>query len=131
MLIKSQSEVHLHTGRSVHFHPGQRARPSFSIFQESGFETNVNSAVRSCDSYKTGNTDDGKAKSRDTCTTNCEAGTRERPANLFILPLPCRSSHASLGFTYVSFSRRSLHTSPFLHKYNMCTLHSGQDFVHT
>ena len=23
MLIKSQSEVRLHTGRSVHFHPGQ------------------------------------------------------------------------------------------------------------
>ena len=39
MLIKSQSEVHLHTGRSVHFHPGQCARPSFSIFRGSGFDT--------------------------------------------------------------------------------------------
>ena len=58
----------------------------------------VNSAVRSGDSYKTENADDGKAKSRDTRATNCEAGTRERPANLFILALPCRCRHASLGF---------------------------------
>ena len=89
--------------------------------------SDVNSAVRSGDSYKA---DNGKAKSRDTRATNCEAGTRERPANLFILALPCRCRHASLGFTYVSFSRRLLHTSPFhtfLHKHNTCTLHSGQD----
>ena len=33
MLIKSQSEVRLHTGRSVHFHPGRCARPSISIFE--------------------------------------------------------------------------------------------------
>ena len=39
MLIKSQSEVRLHTGRSVHFHPGRCARPSFSIFRGSGSET--------------------------------------------------------------------------------------------
>ena len=39
MLIKSQSEVHLHTGRSVHFHPSQCGRPSFSIFRGSGSET--------------------------------------------------------------------------------------------
>ena len=32
MLIKSQSEVRLHTGCSVHFHPSQFTRPSFSIF---------------------------------------------------------------------------------------------------
>ena len=75
----------------------------------------VNSAVCSGDSYKTENADDGKAKSRDTCATNCEAGTRERPANLFILALPCRCRHASLGFTYVSFSRWLLHTNPFSH----------------
>ena len=75
----------------------------------------VNSAVRSGDSYKTENADDGKVKSRDTRATNCEAGTRERPANLFILALPCRCRHASLGFTYVSFSRRLLHTNPFSH----------------
>ena len=94
----------------------------------------VNCAVHCHDSYKTENVDDGKAKSRDTRATNCKAGTRERPANLFILALPCRCRHESLGFTYVSFSRRSLHTSPFshfLHEYNMCTLHSGQDFTHT
>ena len=72
----------------------------------------VNSAVRSGDSYKTENADNGKARSRDTHATNCEAGTRERPANLFILALPCRCRHASLGFTYVSFSRRLLHTKP-------------------
>ena len=39
MLIKSQLEVHLHTGCSVHFHPGRCARPSFSIFRGSGSET--------------------------------------------------------------------------------------------
>ena len=72
----------------------------------------VNSPVRSGDSYKT---DDWKAKSRDTRTTNCEAGTRERPVNLFILALPCWCRHASLGFTYVSFSRRLLQTNPFSH----------------
>ena len=75
----------------------------------------VRSAVRSVDSYKTENAYDGKAKSRDTRATNCEVGTRERPANLFILALPCRCRHASLGFTYVSFSRRLLHTNPFSH----------------
>ena len=31
MLIKNQSEVHLHTGCSVHFHPSWFTRPSFSI----------------------------------------------------------------------------------------------------
>ena len=75
----------------------------------------VNSAVRSRDSYKTENADDGKAKSRDTRATHCEAGTSERPANLFILALPCRCRHASLDFTYVSFSRRLLQTNPFSH----------------
>ena len=75
----------------------------------------VNSAVRSGDSYKTENADNGKAKSRDTRATNCKAGTRERPANLFILALPCRCRHASMGFTYVSFSRQLLHTNPFSH----------------
>ena len=39
MLIKSQSEVRLHTGRSVHFHPSRFTRPSFSIFRGSGSET--------------------------------------------------------------------------------------------
>ena len=33
MLIKCQSEVHLHTRRSVHFHPSRFTRPSFSIFE--------------------------------------------------------------------------------------------------
>ena len=33
MLIKSQSKVRLHTGCSVHFHPSQFTRPSFSIFK--------------------------------------------------------------------------------------------------
>ena len=42
MLIKSQSEVRLHTRRNVHFHPGRNARPSFSIFRGSGSETSLN-----------------------------------------------------------------------------------------
>ena len=83
----------------------------------------VNSAVRSRDSYKTENADDGKAKSRDTRATNCEAGTRERPASL-----PCRCRHASLGF-YVRqfFSPVTSHKPLFtlLHKHNTCTLHSS------
>ena len=41
MLIKSQSEVRLHTGHSVHFHPSRCARPSFSIFRWSGSETRL------------------------------------------------------------------------------------------
>ena len=41
MLIKSQSEVRLHTGRSVHFHPIRNTRPSFSIFRGSGSETTL------------------------------------------------------------------------------------------
>ena len=64
------------------------------------------------DSYKAKNVDSGKAKSWDTHATNCEAGMRERPVNLFILVLPCQCRHP---FTYVSFSRRSLHTNPFSH----------------
>ena len=39
MLIKSQSEVHLHTRRSIHFHPSQFSRPSFSTIRGSGSET--------------------------------------------------------------------------------------------
>ena len=71
----------------------------------------VNSVVSSSgDRYKTENADDGKAKSRgDTRATNCEAGTRERPANLFILALSCWCYHP---FMYNSFSC-SLH---FRHK---------------
>ena len=38
----------------------------------------VNCAVRSADSYKTENTDDRKAKSRESHATNCKAGMRER-----------------------------------------------------
>ena len=36
---QSQSEMHLHTRRSVHFHPSPFTRPSFSIFRGSGSET--------------------------------------------------------------------------------------------
>ena len=86
--------------------------------------THVNSAVHSGDSYKTENADDRKAKSRDTCTTNCEAGTRERD-QLFILALPCRCRHPSLGFMYLSFSPRLLLFHSFLHKHNTCSPHSG------
>ena len=60
--------------------------------------------------------DDGKVKSRgDFCITNCEAGMREKPANLFILVLPCQCRHPIM---YVSFSRPSLHTNI---KHNTCT----------
>ena len=75
----------------------------------------MKSAVRSGYTYKTENANDWKVKSWDTRTTNCEAGARERPANLFILALPCQCHHASLGFTYISFSCLSLHTNPFSH----------------
>ena len=61
----------------------------------------VNSAVRSDDSYKTANMDNGKVKSWDTRATNCETGTRERTANLFILVLPCRCRHPWLSHTSV------------------------------
>ena len=43
MLIKSQSEVRLHTGRSVHFHPSQTLL--FNIFQGSGSETTLGPRV--------------------------------------------------------------------------------------
>ena len=46
MLIKSQSEVRLHTGRSVHFHPSRFTRPSFSIFRGSGSETSTCCTVK-------------------------------------------------------------------------------------
>ena len=41
MLIKSQSEVCLHTVHSAHFQPSQFTKPSFSIFQGSGSKTTV------------------------------------------------------------------------------------------
>ena len=88
----------------------------------------VNSAVHSGDSYKTENADNGKVKSWDTRTTNCEAGTRKRSANLFIRVLPCRCRHPLLSRTSV-FSLVTSH-KPFFtlpHKHNTCTQHSGQD----
>ena len=61
--------------------------------------------VSSGDSYKTENTDDGKAKSRDTRgrATNCEAGTRERSANLFIFVFPWRYRHLGFHVQYGQF----------------------------
>ena len=47
----------------------------------------VNSAVhtlRSDDSYKTENIDHGKANSRDTRATNCEAGTRDQQTSSYL-----------------------------------------------
>ena len=64
----------------------------------------VNGAVHSGNSYKTENADDGKAKSRDTRATNCEARMRERPVNLFILALPCWCCHPWLSCTSVFLS---------------------------
>ena len=71
----------------------------------------VNSAVRSGNSYKTENTDNGKVKSRDTHAMNCEAGTRERPATSSYLHFLV--GVAILGYYVCQFSRRSLHTNPF------------------
>ena len=67
-------------------------------------------------------------KSRDTRAMNCDDGTRERPTNLFILVLPCRSHHPWLSRTSLflagHFTQTLFHS--FLHKH-MCTPHSGQD----
>ena len=76
----------------------------------------VNSAVRSGDSYKTENADDGKAKSRDTRATNCEAGTRDQRTSSYLRFLVGVAMHPWV-FTYVSFSRWLLHTNPFSHSY--------------
>ena len=43
-----------------------------------------NSAVHSGDSYKTKNANDGKAKSRDTHATNCEAETRDQQTSSYL-----------------------------------------------
>jgi len=39
--IMNQSEVRLHSGRSVHFLPSRSPRPSFRFFRGSGSETRV------------------------------------------------------------------------------------------
>ena len=102
-------------GLRDHVHwPTDRVRPTHDALHVPMLPRRHATHVNRCgDSYMTENTDDGKAKSRDTHTMNCKARARERPANLFILALPCRYRHASLGFTYVSFSRQLLHTNPF------------------
>ena len=76
----------------------------------------VNSAVcnASGDSSKTENSDDGKAKSRDTHATNCEVGMRDRPANCFILGFLVGVD--ILGFNIRQFFNRSLHTNLFSHQ---------------
>ena len=66
----------------------------------------VNSAVRSSgDSYKSQDREhqrwESKKQISGTRATNCEAGTRERAANLFILALPCRCRHLWLLRTSV------------------------------
>ena len=82
----------------------------------------VNRAVRSADSYKTENTDDRKAKSREIRAMNCEAGTRERPVNL----------SPFLAFTCVSSSCCSLHTNLFSHKtHHMHTTFWIRHVMHT
>ena len=87
-------------------------------------------SVRSGDCYKPVNADDGKAKSRDTRATNCGAGTRERPANLFILTLLVGvAMHPRVSLTSVFLAGHFTHTlfHTFLYRHNSCTLHSGQD----
>ena len=75
----------------------------------------ASSAVHSSgDSYKTKNADDRKAKSReDTCAMNCEAGMRERPANLTSLLVLPSFMYASFFFAG-HFTQTLFHT--FLHK---------------
>ena len=59
---------------------------------------------------------------------NCETGTRERSANLFIVALPCRCRHPWLSRTSV-FLLVTLHKPFFtlLHQHNTYTQHSRQD----
>ena len=68
----------------------------------------VNSTVHS-GSYKTESADSGKAKSWDTCATNCEAGTREREQRT----CTSYSVSPSLAFTYVSFLAGHFYTNLF------------------
>ena len=85
----------------------------------------VNSAVCSGDSYKTENTDNGKAKR----TVRLEQ-ERDHQTSSYLRFL---SVSPSLAFTYVSFFRRSLCINPFSHfciKRNTYTQHSRQD-LHT
>ena len=89
----------------------------------------VNSAVHSGDSYKTENTDNGKAKSRDTRATNCEAETREkdqRTSSYFHFLVGV----AILGFHDFYWSLHTILFHTFLHKHNTWTPHSGRDLQH-
>ena len=72
----------------------------------------------------------GKAKSRDTRATNCEAGTRDQRTSSYLRFLVGVVMHPWVSRTSVFlagyFTQTPFHT--FLHKHNTCTLHSGQDF---
>ena len=73
--------------------------------------------VNSADSVRSGdckNAVDGKAKSRDTCATNCGAGTRERLANLLIHTFTSLSvSPCILGFHVHQFFLPVTSHTPF------------------
>ena len=91
----------------------------------------VNSAVRSGNSCKTENADNGKTNGRgDTCAMNCVQGWNERETSK---PLHiCTCLHIVAVFPSTSFflSPVALH-KPFVIlfyiKHNTCTPHSGQD----
>ena len=91
----------------------------------------VNSAVRSGDSYKTENADDGKAKSRDTRRNELRSWNERETSEPLHTCASLSVSPCILGFLRTSvflagyFTQTPFHT--FLHKHNMCTLHSGQD----
>ena len=127
--------MHRPTDRPCLYHSHDIDTLHVPTLQRHATPCHVNSAVRySGDSYKTKNADDGKAKSRDTRTTNCETGTRERPANLFILALPCRCRHPWLSRTSVflagHFTQTLFHT--FLHKHtDTCTDKTCAHVMHT
>jgi len=52
--------------------------------------------------------------------TNCEAGTRDQRTSWYLRFLVSVAMHPWV-FTYVSFSRRLLHTNPFSHSYMSTT----------
>ena len=100
--------------------------------------THVNSAVRSGDSYKTENADDGKAmmgkRKAETSAQRTARLERERDqrTSSYLRFLVSVAMHPWVSRTSVFlasyFTQTPFHT--FLHKHNTCTLHSGQD-LHT
>ena len=79
------------------------------------------------DSYRTEseNADDGKAKSRYTCATNCRAGTRDQQTSSSLSVSLCIFGFHVRQFVSPVTSHKPFFT--FLYKYNSCMLHFWQD----